>query len=97
MIVASWKDGVRQKINGHKKVVDVFDGGFTTRQLGDWIGIIERDLEESGWFEKNPVTTEEKRGVKRGLIVGDEEGGRKRTVKNISGVGIMVFPCCWHD
>jgi hypothetical protein len=94
MIVASWRDGVRRKITGHRKVVDVFDGGFTMRQLGDWIGILERELDESGWFDKNPVTMEDKmKGVKRGLVDVDEEGRRKRTVKNISGVGMMVFPC----
>jgi Origin recognition complex subunit 6 (ORC6) len=96
LIVVSWKDGVQRKISGHRKVVDAFDAEFTNRQLGDWIGIIDEELEKSGWFEKNPVMMEEKRGVKRGLIDAEEGGGKKRTVKNISGVGIMVCSCCWH-
>ena len=94
LIVAAWKDGVRRKISGHKKVVEAFDGEFTNRQLGDWIAIIEREFDESGWFEKNPVTTAEKCGVKRGVVGGEEGNEKKRTVKNISGVGIMVCPCC---
>jgi hypothetical protein len=96
LIVASWKDGVRRKISGQKKVVEVFDEGFTNRQLGDWIGIIEVELAESGWFEKNPVTTEEKREIKRGLVDGDAVGVKKRAVMNISGVGIMVWTLLLH-
>jgi hypothetical protein len=91
LIVVSWKDGMRRKISGQKKAVEVFDEAFTNRQLGDWIGIIEGELAELGWFEKNPVTTEGKRGIKRGLVDRDEAGVKKRTVKNISGVGIMVW------
>ena len=91
LIVSSWKDGVRRKITGQKRVLEVFDGEFTNRQLNDWIGIIERELEESQWFERNPVAAEN-RGTKRGIDVGEGGDVKKRTVKNISGVGIMV--CC---
>ena len=90
LIVSSWKEGVRRKITGQKRVLEVFDGEFTNRQLNDWIVIIERELEESQWFERNPVAAEEKRGRKRGIEAGDGGDVKKRTVKNISGVGIMV-------
>jgi hypothetical protein len=93
LIVVSRKDGVPRTISGYKKAVDAFDSEFTNRRLRDWVGMIEGELYQWGWFEKNPVTTDEQRGVKRGFVDVDEELGKKRTVKNISGVGIMVCPC----
>jgi hypothetical protein len=42
------------------------------------------------------VTTEEKREIKRGLVDEDAVGVKKRAVKNISGVGIMVWTLLLH-
>jgi hypothetical protein len=90
LVVASWKEGVKRKFTAseRKKVMEAFDGGFSGKELNDWVRVVEEDLEESKWFERNPVTKIEPPQKQK---AGDDHRGVK-LAKNISGVGIMVSP-----
>lgn len=69
-----------------KKMIDAFDGRFTNKELSDWMKVIESDLEESEWFERNPVRNIE--STRKRKAEGDTR--KVKLAKNITGVGIMV-------
>lgn len=74
-----------------KKMIDAFDGRFTNKELSDWIKVIESDLEESKWFQRNPVKNIE--STRKRKAEGDTR--KVKLAKNITGVGIMV--CLLRD
>jgi len=89
LILSSWKDGSRRKITAgeRKKVMEAFDGRFSTKEVNEWITIIEKDLEDLNWFEQHPITNLVPRKRKA-----EDDIRKVKLAKNISGVGIMVWP-----
>lgn len=87
LILSSWKEGTRKKITTgeRKKVIEAFDERFSTKEMNEWIGMIEGDLEKLKWFERYPVMNVEPRKRKA-----ENDTKKVKMVKNISGVGIMV-------
>jgi hypothetical protein len=87
LICTSWKEGTRRKLatGERKKVIESFDERFTTKEVNEWIDIIEKDLEKLNWFENHPVMNVESRKRKA-----ENDTRKVKLVKNISGVGIMV-------
>lgn len=89
LIVSSRKeDGTRRKIGNaeKKRVIDAFDERFSSKELNDWVRVIEDDLTNMNWFEENPLTIAEP-----GKRKAENEGEKAvKLAKNISGVGNMV-------
>jgi hypothetical protein len=90
LIVGSWKDGERRKITTgqRKKVIEAFGGEIASEELSKWIGIVQEDLDEWKWFQKNPVKNIDSRKRKA-----DDEQAQVKPVKSRSGMGIMVWSC----
>jgi hypothetical protein len=88
LVVSSWKDGSRKKITSteRKKVIEAYGEQFSNKELNDWIGIVEKDLGELEWFERNPVSNVEPRKRKA-----EDDDKPVKLAKNITGLGIMVL------
>jgi hypothetical protein len=91
LILTTYKDGTQKKLSptDKKKVIEAFDGRFQSKEVSDWIRVIEGDLEEMKWFERNPIETGIAESRKR-KSEGDIKNKKGKLAKNISGVGIMV-------
>ena len=86
LIISSWKDGIQKSVSAadRKKVMQVYDNRFSSRELNSCIGLVEADLKEIEWFEKNPMAKSRKRKAENGH-------DRADLARNISGLGIMVW------
>jgi hypothetical protein len=86
LIISSQKDGQVRKVTTteRKQVIQVFDESFSSKELNNWISIIEKDLENVEWFELNPVKNVE--GQKKV----EHEVKQMKLTKDTSGIGIMV-------
>ena len=96
LFLTTYKDGTRKKLSptDKKKVMEAFDGRFQGKELSEWMRVIDGDLEDMKWFERNPIESGiiESRKRKSEADVTNEKG---KLAKNISGVGIMVRLFTW--
>jgi hypothetical protein len=98
LVISSQKDEGQRKISARdrKKVIDAFDERFSSKELGEWINIVETDLEEMNWFVENPVVrkpVETSRKRKGQVAEADGDGepvGKRSRLKNFTGIGNMV-------
>jgi len=93
LILTTYKDGAEKKLAAteKKKVIEAFDGRLQSKEVSEWMRVIEVDLEEMKWFERYPIETGIAESRKR-KSEGDIKNGKRKLAKNISGVGIMVCP-----
>ena len=91
LILTTYKDGTQKKLSppDKKKVIEAFDGRFQSKEVNEWMRVIEADLEETKWFERNPIKSGIVESRKR-KSEGDIKNNKGKLAKNISGVGIMV-------
>jgi hypothetical protein len=63
-----------------KKVADAFDDRFSSKDLNEWIKVIEKELDDSKWFDSNPIERKSK----------SHEAKRVKLAQEFTGMGSMV-------
>jgi hypothetical protein len=63
-----------------KKVTDAFDDRFSSKDLNEWIKVIEKELDDSKWFDNNPIERKSK----------SHEAKRAKLAEEFTGMGSMV-------